>query len=105
MKYINIYESFDTGENIILSIKLYDLVILINANRYTKKENFIVGNIYEIAGTDESDNLLPYCIGKIGDVGHSYNFAWVNANQIRKATQLEIDANKYNLCMMIEKNS
>ena len=91
MKHLKLYEYYNIEDEF---FNKGDLVVLTKSSIDTIHNNFIVGNIYEITIVDEDEKEdLPYEIGEIG-VGYG---AWVKDEQIRKATQLEIDSVKYNL--------
>ena len=96
-----IFENFadDTFPNIKLKYKVGDYVILLKNDTSNASLNmhFKVDDMYIISDIDEhifDINDLPYDISHIYETNIS---AWVNEYQIRKATEEEIDQNKYNL--------
>jgi len=79
----------------ILALEENDIVVLIGKN--TNFPRFVVDKVYKIINIDHSDKNLPYEIEEIEPIASHRWGLWVRSTQIRKATQLEIDINKYNL--------
>ena len=69
-----------------------ELCVLIKKSKDTKEFNFNIGQIYKISLTDYDDKL-PYEISELNEDGG----IWVRKNQIRRLTETEKQAIKYNL--------
>ena len=83
-KFENIEHEFVTG----------DYVVLILESDYSREFNYNIGDLCVIILVDNNDDKFPYQIELVGDD----NFPlWVHSYQIRRATQEDIDMNKYNL--------
>lgn len=74
-----------------------DIVMLIKAIK--AKPNYKVGDFFEIISTDRTDRALPYEIVPVRTPTEDiFKYAiWAKYDEVKKASDIEIDQNKYNL--------
>ena len=87
MKYLRKFE------NVWLDFNVGDYVVLIEESKYSRDLGFKLGDIFIISEVDDNDNLYTYKLNTLDSIFS----LWVEIYQIRKASEEEISANKYNL--------